>query len=51
MSSKRRVDTGHHGLSGTPHLSPIGLPRNPMECEILGGSATKRSISSMSSSH
>ena len=31
-SSKRRVDTGKHGLSGSPHLRTIGLPRNPMEC-------------------
>src|SRR4029453_12804527 len=32
MSSKHRVDTGHHGVSCAPHLRPIGPPRNPMEC-------------------
>jgi hypothetical protein len=30
--SARCVTTGNHGLSGSPHLRIIGLPRNPMEC-------------------
>jgi hypothetical protein len=35
--SARCVTTGNHGLSGSPHLRIIGLPRNPMECAIFFG--------------
>ena len=33
-SPKRRIDAGKHGLRGTPHLRPIGLPHNPLECGL-----------------
>src|SRR5215831_16775123 len=31
-SSQRCGETGNQGVSGSPHLRPMGLPRNPMEC-------------------
>src|SRR6266566_7821056 len=34
-TTKHYVETGNHGVSGSPHLRTIGLPRNPMECVIF----------------
>src|SRR6516164_8480134 len=33
-SSQCYGETGNQGVSGSPHLRPMGLPRNPMECAI-----------------
>src|SRR5262245_59949790 len=32
-SSKRCVATGKQRVSGSQHVRPMGLPRNPMECD------------------
>ena len=34
-SSQRCGATGNQGVSGSPHLRPMGLPRNPLACDIF----------------
>src|SRR6266702_146267 len=41
-SSKRYVKTGNDGLSGSPHLRLIGLPRKPIACGLSVSAHQKR---------